>query len=91
MMAVWNEVQASDILRRHKGRDGALLPILHDVQAAFGHRSYVLEDVLFSMMAHISYDLPIALQRMAPVATHVAKVMKGKFIRGEKVDVRVIK
>jgi ATP-dependent RNA helicase DeaD len=27
----------------------------------------------------------------APVATHVAKVMKGKFIRGEKVDVRVIK
>jgi ATP-dependent RNA helicase DeaD len=27
----------------------------------------------------------------APVATHVAKVMKGKFIRGEKIDVRVIK
>jgi ATP-dependent RNA helicase DeaD len=27
----------------------------------------------------------------APVATHVAKVMKGKFIRGEKVDVRVLK
>ncbi len=27
----------------------------------------------------------------APVATHVAKVMKGKFIRGEKVDVRVVK
>ena len=27
----------------------------------------------------------------APVAAHVAKVMKGKFIRGEKVDVRVVK
>ena len=27
----------------------------------------------------------------ASVATHVAKVMKGKFIRGEKVDVRVVK
>ncbi|MFD7977413.1 DUF5995 family protein [Streptomyces sp. NPDC059071] len=28
-------------------------------------RSYTLEDVLFSMMAHISYDLPEALRRMA--------------------------
>jgi len=36
MMAAWNEAQAGEILRRHQGRDGALLPILHDVQAAFG-------------------------------------------------------
>jgi hypothetical protein len=36
-----------------------------DVYAATaGGRSYVLEDVLFAMMAHISYDLPQALQRM---------------------------
>jgi formate dehydrogenase subunit gamma len=27
----------TDILDLHKGRDGALLPILHDVQAIFGH------------------------------------------------------
>lgn len=26
-----------DILKRHQGIDGALLPVLHDVQAAFGH------------------------------------------------------
>ena len=26
----------SEILARHEGREGALLPILHDVQAAFG-------------------------------------------------------
>ncbi len=26
-----------DVLRRHIGREGPLLPILHDVQAAFGH------------------------------------------------------
>ncbi len=32
----WNDVQATDILRRHDGREGALLPILHDMQAAFG-------------------------------------------------------
>jgi formate dehydrogenase subunit gamma len=29
----------SDILDRHAGREGALLPILNDVQAAFGHVS----------------------------------------------------
>jgi hypothetical protein len=34
-MAAWSEAQAADILRVHEGRDGDLLPILHDVQAAF--------------------------------------------------------
>ena len=29
--------QVAEILRLHQGREGALLPILHDVQAAFGH------------------------------------------------------
>jgi len=36
MMAAWNEAQAGDILRRHEGRNGSLLPILHDVQETFG-------------------------------------------------------
>jgi formate dehydrogenase subunit gamma len=36
-MAAWSEAQANDIIRRHAGREGALLPILHDVQAEFGH------------------------------------------------------
>ena len=31
------EDQISEILRRHEGRKGALLPILNDVQAALGH------------------------------------------------------
>ena len=29
--------QVAEILSLHQGREGALLPILHDVQAAFGH------------------------------------------------------
>jgi formate dehydrogenase subunit gamma len=29
----------TDILERHSGREGALLPILHDVQASAGHVS----------------------------------------------------
>ncbi|HET9628178.1 MAG TPA: NAD(P)H-dependent oxidoreductase subunit E [Novosphingobium sp.] len=30
------ELNLSSILARHRGREGALLPILHDVQAVFG-------------------------------------------------------
>lgn len=32
----WSEEVAGSIVARHAGRDGALLPVLHDVQAAFG-------------------------------------------------------
>jgi formate dehydrogenase subunit gamma len=32
-------VSIADILAEHKGREGPLLPILHDVQKAFGHVS----------------------------------------------------
>ncbi|MDI1343826.1 MAG: formate dehydrogenase subunit gamma [Pseudolabrys sp.] len=34
--AAWDEAEASDIIRRHDGREGAMLPILHDLQAVFG-------------------------------------------------------
>ncbi len=40
-----------DILARHSARDGALLPILHDVQAAFGH---VSEDVIRAIAAALN-------------------------------------
>lgn len=35
-MPAWSEAQASEIIRRHAEREGALLPILHDIQAEFG-------------------------------------------------------
>jgi len=35
-VASWNESEANSILQRHAGREGALLPILHDFQAVFG-------------------------------------------------------
>ena len=34
--AAWDEVEARAIIGLHKEREGALLPILHDLQAAFG-------------------------------------------------------
>jgi formate dehydrogenase subunit gamma len=36
-MPAWSEAQASEIIRRHTESEGALLPILHDIQAEFGH------------------------------------------------------
>lgn len=33
----WTPEEMDGILSRHAGREGALLPILNDVQAAFGH------------------------------------------------------
>lgn len=35
-MATMAEPDLNDILARHAGREGSLLPILHEVQAAFG-------------------------------------------------------
>ncbi len=36
MPVAWSESRTSEIIRRHEGRKGPLLPILHDVQAEFG-------------------------------------------------------
>jgi formate dehydrogenase subunit gamma len=33
----WTAAEAEQIVRRHQGRKGPLLPILNDIQAAFGH------------------------------------------------------
>ncbi len=35
-VAAWDEAEAKDIIRRHDGREGSMLPILHDLQAVFG-------------------------------------------------------
>ncbi len=32
----WNEDLAAELIAQHAGRDGALLPILHDFQSTFG-------------------------------------------------------
>jgi formate dehydrogenase subunit gamma len=35
MPVAWSEPHAAEIVRRHAGQEGALLPILHDLQATF--------------------------------------------------------
>jgi len=44
----WTEAEVDEILRRHDGREGALLPILNDVQAAFGY----VPDAVVPIVAH---------------------------------------
>jgi len=42
------ETEIAAILDRHSGREGALLPVLHDIQAAFGH----IDDAAKRQVAH---------------------------------------
>ena len=52
-------------------------------------RSYVLEDVLFAMMAHISYDLPVALRRLSDrtnVRCHIADYHQMNSVLGAAID-----
>ncbi|MFF0748014.1 DUF5995 family protein [Streptomyces sp. NPDC004267] len=61
-----------------------------DVYAASSvRRSYLLEDVLFSMMAHISYDLPGALRHMAAstdVRGHIADFQRMNDVLASCID-----
>ncbi len=61
-----------------------------DVYAASSIRhSYVMEDVLFSMMAHMSYDLPVTLHRMAERADgrrHIADFHRMNDVLGAEID-----
>src|SRR4051794_1114265 len=57
--------------------------------ASSGDRSYVLEDALFAMMAHISYDLPIALLSMpqgVDVNAHIADFHHMNDVLGAAID-----
>nr|WSW49158.1 DUF5995 family protein [Streptomyces sp. NBC_01001] len=64
-----------------------------DVYAASTVRhSYVLEEVLFSMMAHMSYDLPLALQALAraghgELRDHIADFHRMNDLLASSVDV----
>jgi len=61
-----------------------------DVYAATtGVRSYVLEDALFAMMAHMSYDLPVALQGMAELqdaGDHIDDFHRMNAVLGSSID-----
>lgn len=73
----------AEIVARHRGAEGPLLPILHDVQAAFGH---IPPDVL----PQIAQALPIPAAelhgvvtfyhdfRQAPAGRHVLRICRAE-------------
>ncbi|MEV4428268.1 DUF5995 family protein [Streptomyces sp. NPDC049602] len=78
-----DEVQPSDL------PDSIPQPWRDVFAASSVRRSYTLEDVLFSMMAHMSYDLPEALRRMATSMddrSHIADFHRMNDVLGSCID-----
>ncbi len=73
----------ADILERHQGREGALLPILHDVQETFGHvPSDSLPDIAAALglsRAEVHGVLTFYHDfRQAPAGRHVLKLCRAE-------------
>ncbi|RSS75642.1 DUF5995 family protein [Streptomyces sp. WAC06614] len=79
-----DEIRPSDL------PDSVPRPWRDVIAASSARRSYTLEDVLFSMMAHISYDLPETLRRMAASTdgrSHIADFHRMNDVLGSCIDV----
>ncbi|WP_417808451.1 formate dehydrogenase subunit gamma [Thioclava sp.] len=73
----------AEILAIHRGREGALLPILHDVQAAFGHVPEVvyqpIADALRLGRAEVAGVVSFYHDfRAQPAGRHVIKVCRAE-------------
>jgi formate dehydrogenase subunit gamma len=79
----WNEARAREIIAEHRQREGATLPILHALQAAFG---FINEDAI-QLVAH-ALNLSRAEVhgvvsfyhdfRRAPAGRHVVKLCRAE-------------
>lgn len=72
-----------DILERHQGKDGALLPVLHDVQAAFGHvPSEVLPQIAAALGLSVAEVHGVVTFyhdfRQAPAGRHVLRLCRAE-------------
>ncbi|MDP1839975.1 MAG: formate dehydrogenase subunit gamma [Reyranella sp.] len=82
-MATWSEAEAREIVRRHSGREGPLLPILHDVQAAFGwvppEAVRVVADALNLTRAEVHGVVSFYHDfRAGPAGRHVLKLCRAE-------------
>lgn len=83
VVATWSEAEAREIVHRHSGREGPLLPILHDVQAAFGwvppEAVRLVADALNLTRAEIHGVVSFYHDfRDAPSGRHVLKVCRAE-------------
>jgi formate dehydrogenase subunit gamma len=83
MQPAWDESRARDIVERHRGQEGPLLPILHALQDAFGHVPKqalpILADSLNLSRAEVHGVVTFYHDfREAPAGRHVLKLCRAE-------------
>lgn len=76
-------VRVQEILARHQGREGALLPILHDVQADFGFVPEAALPVIAQALSLSRAEVHGVVSfyhdfRSSPAGAHVVKLCRGE-------------
>lgn len=82
-MAEWNTLRAAEIIAQHKSRLGALLPVLHDLQHAFG---FISDEAVALVAAELNLsraDVHGVVSfyhdfRRAPAGRHVIKLCRAE-------------
>lgn len=82
-VSAWGKDAALLIIAEHRGRDGALLPILHAIQAAFGHVPEpavpLIAEALNLSRAEVHGVLTFYHDfRQAPAGRHVLKLCRAE-------------
>jgi formate dehydrogenase subunit gamma len=80
---IWEEARAQEIIAAHSGEQGAMLPILHDLQAAFGFIPEaaipLVADALNLSRAEVHGCLTFYHDfRRAPAGRHVVKLCRAE-------------
>ena len=97
-MSTWSETECREIIRRHVGREGPLLPVLHDVQAAYGfipaEAVTVVAEVLNLTRAEVHGVVTFYHDfRDRPAGRHVLKLCRAEAcqaMNGEEVAGRIL-
>ena len=79
----WNPELAVEIIARHADRDGALLPILHELQETFGHVPDAATPILAGALNLSRADVHGVITfyhdyRHAPAGRHVLKLCRAE-------------
>jgi len=87
----WNAEIARDVIALHRGRDGAMLPILHDLQETFGYipdeAKQLIADALNVSRAEVHGVVTFYHDfREAPAGRHVLKLCQAEACQSRGCD-----
>lgn len=79
----WSEQFVATVIARHRGREGSLLPILHDLQASFGHIPDAAIPIVASALNLSRAEVHGVVSfyhdfRHAPAGRHIVKICRGE-------------